>query len=1251
MKTKIVKKNAGFFIVMISIMLLTPTIAAIAYQRDSQLDNYNNISNYEQNSDTFDVTKIRSNVKYVPFEETKLSGEQNDIGYNVDAADTKLSGEQNDIGYNVDAADTIQKGVKFPLYVGEPVDERIPGRGRTGTLSPDEGDDEDWYSFSVCKGQTIESSVTGGLSVKIADTKGQIVDKPYTAVESGRHFICVFEGVGEYTISVSLSGQNDADTGGDAGSNIDQATSINPGEYYGYMDSNDWEDWYSFDVETDEGIFVELDPLDKSDYNIHLYNPDGEWVHSEQFYEEDMLEYPANMDGTWKIKIDIFPGWDESKWPDDYFLYGSGAYELGLEIGGTAEAPPVPVQQPEIIPVAQTFIIDDDPNSNKDEYGYLAAVPAANYIEGGERYVSPIVYQGVDIIPTWSTTVDQTTQYLIDDWNTYLERHGEVASEYVIPSDPVQAAAGIATSKWTSSNTAVVAIDGSDFEDEINELLDQDFSLSSIKEISSFQPNDLKELVPDLYSSPMYLGSKWGAIHVVVEGENFDGDTMVMTPRFESLMADWWPHEYPTRSGNTGSDYDTFIPVSIPGVWIPQVTSIEGLDELKIIKYPGNRHKLSVGEYDSSLKVTITTEEESRLVAYLIDPEGNIRRPAIPHYNGGDINPLHQWNGGHWEQDEGEFRHWIVEPHTEFSVEVHNPIPGTWTAIVVPYLNHNTWDTSFDGSYHITASLREHSSDRISAALSASNGAVIASLKHAPLLYVTKDSVPSETSNALTQLGVTNVIFVNIGGVSSASPSGSVTEYETMQEVIDAIKADSNSENYITLTSFATGEGYFAPSGMIAAYHGSPILNFGEAKESYNALDIIITWREYDGDYYHGCRSLGALPMMNEPSNIENPPSLLELIIYFFTNDRELPPVGLDLKLNLFTKVHNGVQNMIDGFGLDKEGQEAYLFVSPRDTDIRDPISRVMMGNNSLAGQIPVETTAFSSAIICRNILYPAIIYANPGRDVTTSQHMNYFTAQYDHVGNDGIQYYTDGTKVNKNSLSSHNRFYEGHCIWDNLLERYNEGAALSFYSGHGTGGSGISAQYKNIAEQFPLATPVHDNLYDFEWWDSWAGYSGYDEEITKTVRDRAMSIYNGEEPSLYDFIHFKWIDQLFENLHSEIEIWSSCTTAAHFGPIVYFSHGSTIYAGCTGSGYTLVDDLYKSWILRDFLIKGWSIGEAFSNNNWIVNRDYTTMDPSSIYGEATFFADGIHSVNIIFGDPTIQCYNPTWNEPIPITP
>jgi hypothetical protein len=574
---------------------------------------------------------------------------------------------------------------------------------------------------------------------------------------------------------------------------------------------------------------------------------------------------------------------------------------------------------------------------------------------------------------------------------------------------------------------------------------------------------------------------------------------------------------------------------------------------------------------------------------------------------------------------------------------------GTWNAIVVPYLDHDTWEASFNGNYQIIASIREHNTDRISAGLSASNAAVLASLKHIPMLYGTKEDVPAATSNALEQLGINNILFVNINEVSSASPSGNVIEYNTMQDVIDAIKEHPESENYITFTSFATGDGYFGPSGMIAAYHGSPVLNFGELKASYNVLDMYQTWREYDGDYYHGCRSLGHITMMDEPSIIENPPSLLDLIIYYITNDQTLPPVGLDLKLQWVSIINKGIYDMVDGFGLDNDGQEIYLIVSPRDTDIRDPISRVLMGNNSYAGQIPVETTAFSTAMICRNILYPAIIYANPGRDVTTSQHMNYYAGVYDHVGNNGFRYVTDGPRDNKNSYSSHGRFYEGHCMWENLLERYNEGVSLTFYSGHGTGGSGISSQYKNIAEQYPLGDPRYENLYDFEWWDSWAGYAGYDDPTTKTVRDHVNSIYNAEEPSLYNLIHFKWVDQLFENLHSEIDIWSSCTTASHFGPMVYLTHGTVVYAGCLGSGYTLVDDLYKSWILRDLLIKGYTIGEAFSTSNWIINRDYTTLDPSSIYGGATFFADGISSNNCIFGDPTIQIYNPNWIEPLPI--
>jgi hypothetical protein len=1213
-----------------SMMLATPSFSATLNNKMSEYVEKTNIQQLFENKNK-GICQIEDTI-YIPEEEVLLVGDQNDIGYNTDAGNAIFK--------------------SFPVYVGEPLDQSVPGRGRTGTLEPDSGDSEDWYVFSACEGQSIQASLNSGedYDFEFFDTDGSSAGQSYTADITGLYFLRIFanEGAGtaDYTFGVTLGAQDDAGKGSDAGNDIGSATSITPGSYSGYMSYNDQEDWYSFTVNSGQGIFVTIELIEKSDYDIHLYNPSGELVYSAQYYGDDELEYPADASGTWKIKLDMFPGWDENKWPDDYFLYGSGAYLLELSIGGSAQAPPIPVSQPDITPVAQTFIVNDDPNSNKDEYGYLAAVPAANYIDSDKRYVSPIVYQGVDFVPTWFTTVDETTQYLIDDWNAYLDRHDVDAEEYVIPTDPIQAAADIATDKWASSSTAVVTVDGSGYQDEIETIVDSDKTLSSSPSITRVQPGGFKDIGGSI-ASPMFLGKKWGAIHLVAKGDNFGGDTGLITPKYEGVMEDWWPYPYDSN----GEDKDTFYPVTKPGIWMPYVTSEAGLDELQIVKYEGDRYTIPISSTDSSIEVAITTDEPSNLIVYLIDPKGNVRRPMIPHYNGGEIKPLHYWNGGHWEHDQDEFRSLIIEPHNDYSVNVHNAMEGEWTAIVVPFLDHENGDVGFNGGYHITANIRKYNPDRISAALSAANGAVIASSKHAPLLYVTEDSVPSETSDALSQLGATNVIFVNINGVSSASPSGSVTEYTTMQAVIDAIKGDANSENYITITSLGTGDGYFAPAAMAAAYHISPVLNIGEAAEAYNTLDMITAWREYAGDYYHGCRSVGHLPMMDEPIDLEEV-TPISFLIYYLKN-KELPPLGLDLKLTWFGGVYRGIHDFIDGYGLDKEGKEAYLFVAPRDTDIRDPICRAMTGNNSYAGHIPVETPSFSSAHIVRNILYPAIIYANPGKDVTTSQIMNYPDG-YSWRANDGNEYPNYASQELKQVFSSRGRFFEGHVIWDNLLERYNEGASISYYSGHGTGGSGISAQYKNIAEAFPLAEPRYEHLKDFDWWDGWRGYSGYDGQQTKTPRWGGASSYNSEEPSLYDIIHFKWVDQLFENLHSELEFWSSCTTGEHWGPMVYLSHGSAVWFGAAGSTYGIQDDLHNNWIFHDVLVEGKGIGEAQSKYTWIFNRDYTTLDPTTLYGRSTHFqpsSGGLTNVKVLYGDPAMTCYSPDWIEPVPVIP
>ena len=71
-----------------------------------------------------------------------------------------------------------------------------------------------------------------------------------------------------------------------------------------------------------------------------------------------------------------------------------------------------------------------------------------------------------------------------------------------------------------------------------------------------------------------------------------------------------------------------------------------------------------------------------------------------------------------------------------------------------------------------------------------------------------------------------------------------------------------------------------------------------------------------------------------------------------------------------------------------------------------------------------METPAFSSAQIVRSIMYPALIYANPGRDVTTSQLMN-FPDGWQWTMNNGETATVYSSRVLKQTFSSHGRFFE----------------------------------------------------------------------------------------------------------------------------------------------------------------------------------------------------------------------------------
>jgi len=263
------------------------------------------------------------------------------------------------------------------------------------------------------------------------------------------------------------------------------------------------------------------------------------------------------------------------------------------------------------------------------------------------------------------------------------------------------------------------------------------------------------------------------------------------------------------------------------------------------------------------------------------------------------------------------------------------------------------------------------------------------------------------------------------------------------------------------------------------------------------------------------------------------------------------------------------------------------------------------------------------------------------------------FPEQWRWTTNDGVIHTVSSTREIKESFSSHGRFFEGHCTWEGWLARMNEGVSVNFYSGQGTGGQGISAQFANVAEAFPDTELTHESLHDFDWRDGWRGYM-YDDTQTKDPRWGGFTWYNAKEPNLYDIIHFKWVDQLLQNLHSEIELWNSGQTGQHFGPEIYLEHGSALWYGDAGTGGCPMEDLLDSQWIKDMMVNGSSIGQAFSKNVWIYDRDFTAKNVDmakyniALYGSSTM---QVASLYVIYGDPTLTVYSPEWTEPVPVLP
>jgi hypothetical protein len=85
---------------------------------------------------------------------------------------------------------------------------------------------------------------------------------------------------------------------------------------------------------------------------------------------------------------------------------------------------------------------------------------------------------------------------------------------------------------------------------------------------------------------------------------------------------------------------------------------------------------------------------------------------------------------------------------------------------------------------------------------------------------------------------------------------------------------------------------------------------------------------------------------------------------------------------------------------------------------------------------------------------------------------------------------------------------------------------------------------------------------------------------------------------------------------------------------------------GNAGTGLCPEADLQDDEFFEDTMVDGDPIGPAYSRQVWLHFRDFTTSDPTSMYGVSSM---QVTTIQCIYGDPSLIVYSPEWQSPVPI--
>ncbi len=640
-----------------------------------------------------------------------------------------------------------------------------------------------------------------------------------------------------------------------------------------------------------------------------------------------------------------------------------------------------------VVPLKKACIVKFDENSLVDDFAYMAAIPASTFYdtETDRIYSYPVLFYN-DYVKGNETMLSlndrQGLDYFMEDWISYNKGLKEIeyinvdgkpwkASNYTyIKSNNIyEIASKIALHDWSYSDNAVVAVVGDvkygsydrqkfSIKGKLNTKEIKHIRLKGIKQDSLapqyndfYVDNDYKFITADLWwpsiswmPNLVYiatLGMLTGGITLPSADPdlqlycNYDGKLMeVAASQNWNIMVG--PSEH----------VETYV--YAPGQWKAAITDIptKGLF--------GERH---------GTIMQILADALTRKVTYYIDmslyPGEEIELKEVPPFMARNADFELTWSGnaklGLIVVDEDGSAVGMATQTNVSKQTLHLDQLGQGKyRVAIVQLTPANGTVSYKLTYSWENKLPEEQANYI---MNAAEGAIIASLNNAPLLYTHPDKLDSCIKDVIKKLGIKNVYVVDLNGNSSSiddlsSICNIKMKFNDLTTIYHYIRNQTKKDDIVFTTidpwtywlverlkpeGEKDGALYVGPAAYIAAHHGCPLI----AVDMHPELSTAVVW-------YTEWWKKHAI--------------------------RDIVPSVADMYLN-----GREVYKFLGKIGLDEPGKEETLITVAGQFDIGIPWDRTFVGV-AYPGRIlgtPVDTSYW----VARSVFYPAIIFVNPALD------------------------------------------------------------------------------------------------------------------------------------------------------------------------------------------------------------------------------------------------------------------------------